>query len=153
MAHDNGRLEAYDRATYHHFGSLIDGKSVYGCRALKAGEGNDVGLGRMGMWAIFDAPIAETGIVTEETGKVWYDELVGGLRELGKEEMQGRGEEEAVWGMEVKRTYRFNTQVYLQWYGNPLFSFSPSYHTCVTELNGKRRASQTHKNTGSKHKP
>jgi D-amino-acid oxidase len=48
MAHDNGPLESYDRTTYHRFGQLVDGKSVFGCKALKAGEENDVGLGRMG---------------------------------------------------------------------------------------------------------
>jgi D-amino-acid oxidase len=115
MAHDNGPLESYDRTTFHRFSQLIDGKSVFGCTALKAGEGNDVGLGRMGMWAIFDAPIEETGILTEETGKVWYDSLVGGLRELSKQEMQGRGKD-AVFGVEFPTTYRINTQVYLQWY-------------------------------------
>ncbi|KNG48846.1 d-amino acid [Stemphylium lycopersici] len=94
MANDNGPLEQYDAVTFHRFGQLIDGKSVFGCQTLRAGEtknssdgsnaGNEIGLGRMGMWGVFDAPIGETGILTEATGKVWYDELVGGLRELGE---------------------------------------------------------------------
>ena len=70
------------------------------------------------MWALFDAPIGETGILTEETGKVWYDSLVGGLRRLGQEEMKGRGED-AVFGLEFPRTFRINTQVYLQWFVSP----------------------------------
>ncbi|KAJ4366121.1 hypothetical protein N0V83_007756 [Neocucurbitaria cava] len=111
MAHDNGPLEKYDEVTFRRFGELIDGKAVHGVQALKKGEGNELGLGRQGMWAAFDAPIEETGVLTEETGKVWYDELVGGLRELGKSELP-KG---AVFGLEFPSTYRINTQVYLQW--------------------------------------
>lgn len=64
------------------------------------------------MWGVFDAPIEETGILTEETGKVWYDQLVGGLRNLGESELP-KG---AVFGMEYPSVFRINTQVYLQWY-------------------------------------
>lgn len=115
MAHDNGPLEHYDAVTFRRFGDLVDGKSVFGCQALKPGEGNDVGLGRMGMWAVFDAPIEETGILTEETGKVWYDALVGGLRTLKEEERP----EGSVFGVEFQSTFRIHTQVYLQWYVSP----------------------------------
>lgn len=112
MAHDNGPLEKYDAVTFHRFGELMDGKPVHGCQIMKTGEGNEAGLGRQGMWAVFDAPIEETGILTEDTGKVWYDELVGGLRALTQDEKP----EEAVFGLEVPSTFRINTQVYLQWY-------------------------------------
>jgi hypothetical protein len=122
MAHDNGPLEKYDEVTFHRFGELIDGRSVFGCQTLKPGEtegvdgvnggGNEAGLGRMGMWGVFDAPIEETGILTEETGKVWYDELVGGLKNLGETELP-KG---ATFGFEFPSTFRINTQVYLQWY-------------------------------------
>jgi hypothetical protein len=66
----------------------------------------------MGMWGVFDAPIEETGILTEETGKVWYDQLVGGLRKLG----QGELPKGATFGFEYPSVFRINTQVYLQWY-------------------------------------
>ncbi|KAI4909921.1 hypothetical protein J4E85_011418 [Alternaria conjuncta] len=121
MAHDNGPLEKYDEVTFHRFGELIDGKSVFGCQALKAGEtegvdgvnggGNEAGLGRMGMWAAFDEPIEEAGVLTEATGKVWYDQLVGGLRQLSGSELP-KG---ANFGFEFPSTFRINTQVYLQW--------------------------------------
>lgn len=111
MAHDNGLLEKYDEVTFHRFGELIDGKSVHGCKALKPGEGNELGLGRQSMWGVFDAPIEETGILTEETGKVWYDSLVGGLRKLNDTELP----KDAVFGFEFPSTFRINTQVYLQW--------------------------------------
>ena len=120
MAKDNGPLEKYDEVTFHRFGELIDGKSVFGCKTLKAGEtknqeggnaGNEIGLGRMGMWGVFDAPIEEAGILTEETGKVWYDKLVGGLKKLGEKELP----KDAVFGLEIPQTFRINTQIYLQW--------------------------------------
>jgi len=63
------------------------------------------------MWAIFDAPIEETGILSDGTDKVWYDELVGGLKDLRKDEMP----KDAVFGFEFPSTFRINTAVYLQW--------------------------------------
>ncbi|KAH4602269.1 hypothetical protein HBH82_165400 [Parastagonospora nodorum] len=111
MANDNGPLEKYDEVTFKKFGKLIDGESVYGCKAVRPGEGNDVGLGRMGMWGIFDTPISEAGILSAGTGKVWYDQLVGGLRQLSKEELP----HDAVFGIEFPTSFRINTAVYLQW--------------------------------------
>tara|TARA_R110002003_G_scaffold54_32_gene4922 strand:+ start:2283 stop:2639 length:357 start_codon:yes stop_codon:yes gene_type:complete len=48
MAHDNGPLEKYDEVTFKRFGQLIDGEIVWGCRVVQKGEGNEIGLGRMG---------------------------------------------------------------------------------------------------------
>lgn len=115
MATDNGPLENYDAVTYKRFGQLMDGESVHGCKVENVGEGNEAGLGRQGMWAVFDSPIEEAGILSEGTGKVWYDELVGGLRKLTRGEMP----EEAEFGFEVPRTFRINTQIYLQWFVTP----------------------------------
>jgi D-amino-acid oxidase len=112
MANDNGVLERYDEVTFKRFEELMDGKPVHGCRALRGGEGNEIGLGRQEMWAVLDAPIEETNLVTPATGKIWYDELVGGLRNLSEEELP-KG---AVFGLEFPTTFRINTQVYLQWY-------------------------------------
>jgi D-amino-acid oxidase len=50
MAHDNGPLEKYDEVTFKTFGALVDGMNVYGCKAMRPGEGNEVGLGRMGKY-------------------------------------------------------------------------------------------------------
>ncbi|KAH8723211.1 hypothetical protein GQ44DRAFT_828411 [Phaeosphaeriaceae sp. PMI808] len=111
MANDNGPLEKYDEATFKRFGQLVDAESVWGCKAVKKGEGNEIGVGRMGMWAVFDAPIEETGILSTGTGKVWYDQLVGGLRDLSKEELP----KDAVFGVEFPSTFRINTAVYLYW--------------------------------------
>jgi D-amino-acid oxidase len=114
MAHDNGPLEKLDEVTFKRFGQLIDGKDVWGCKAIQSGEGNELGLGRMGMWAIFDAPIEETGILSDGTGKIWYDQLVGGLRNLEGDELP----HDAVFGIEFPTTFRINTAIYLQWYPN-----------------------------------
>jgi D-amino-acid oxidase len=48
MAYDNGPLEKLDEVTFKRFGQLIDGENVWGCKAVKKGEGNEVGLGRFG---------------------------------------------------------------------------------------------------------
>lgn len=111
MANDNGPLENYDRVTFQRFGQIMDGKSVHGVKVVRSGEGNEAGLGRQQMWAVLDSPIEQTNMLTPETGKVWYDELVGGLRKLDQTELpQG-----AVFGLEFPSTFRINTQVYLQW--------------------------------------
>lgn len=112
MANDNGLLEKYDKITFNRFGQLMDGKPVHGCKVVKTGEGNEAGLGRQQMWAILDAPLEETNLLTPETGKIWYDELLGGARRLKEEELP----KDAVLGLEFPSTFRINTQIYLQWY-------------------------------------
>lgn len=124
MANDNGPLENYDRITFQRFGELMDGRSVHGCRVVKSGEGNEAGLGRQQMWAVLDAPIEQTNLLTPQTGRIWYDELVGGLRYLDEKELP----EGAVFGLEFPSTFRINTQVYLQWYVTITLAFSSSFH-------------------------
>ncbi|KAL5119719.1 hypothetical protein ACEQ8H_002325 [Pleosporales sp. CAS-2024a] len=114
MANDNGPLEKYDEITFQKFGRLIDGETVYGCKAVRPGEGNEIGLGRMGMWAMFDSPMEQAGILSDGTHKIWYDQLVGGLRPLSQAELHP----DSVFGMEFPTTYRINTAVYLQWLQN-----------------------------------
>jgi len=116
MANDNGPLEKYDEVTFCAFGALMDGQNVHGCQVVQKGEGNEAGLGRQQMWGVFDAPIEATNLRTPATGKIWYDELVGGLRNLTQEELP----EGAVFGLEFPHTFRINTQVYLQWYVSSL---------------------------------
>jgi D-amino-acid oxidase len=129
MANDNGPLENYDRITFQRFGELMDGRSVHGCRVVRSGEGNEAGLGRQQMWAVLDAPIEQTNLLTPQTGRIWYDELVGGLRYLDEEELP----EGAVFGLEFPSTFRINTQVYLQWYVTLLLPF-PSPPLIIVSL-------------------
>ncbi|KAF2868692.1 FAD dependent oxidoreductase [Massariosphaeria phaeospora] len=98
FAHDNGPLEKYDEVTFRKFAEIAE-------------RWPEVGIGRMGMWGVFDARIEETDLLTEATGKIWYDELVGGLRNLDETELP-KG---AVFGLEFPSTFRINTQIYLQW--------------------------------------
>lgn len=63
------------------------------------------------MWSIFDSPIEETGLLSDGTGKIWYEQLVGGLRHMSKEELP----KDAVFGIDWPTTFRVNTAVYLQW--------------------------------------
>lgn len=104
MASDNGPLEHYDRVTFERFAKMVD-------EGLGGEDGGEIGLGRMGLRAIFDGEIEEVGILSAGTGKLWYEELAGGMRYLEKEEMP-KG---AVFGLEFKSLFRLNTQVYLNW--------------------------------------
>jgi D-amino-acid oxidase len=108
MAIDNGPLEGYDRVTFDRFAKMVDD-----------GLGSVIGLGRMGLRAIFDAEIEQVGVLSEGTGKLWYEELVGGMRFLEKGELP----EGAVFGLDFKSTFRLNTQVYLNWYVYPSIVF------------------------------
>lgn len=101
MAHDNGPLEHYDRVTFQRFAKMVD----------EQGIGEEIGIGRMGMWGIFDEPIEKAGVLSDGIGKLWFGELVGGLRELNGEELPGG----AAFGLDFGSTFRINTQVYLNW--------------------------------------
>ncbi len=134
MAHDNGPLEKLDEVTFHRFGQIVDGESVHGVRVVRSGEGNEAGLGRMGMWAFFDSGVEEAGVRSEATGRIWYDGLVGGLREMGR----GECPEGSVFGLEFPSTFRINTQVYLQWcvglfYFSIYLSLHPSIYPIISE--------------------
>jgi len=56
-------------------------------------------------------PLEDAGVVTPETGKIWYEDLVGGIEPLSEEELP----EGALTGLNFKSTFTINTQVYLQW--------------------------------------
>jgi glycine/D-amino acid oxidase-like deaminating enzyme len=103
MAHDNGPLESYDRVGFLKFAELAD-------------KVPEAGIGRMDIRALVDGEVEECGVLTEETGKVWYEELVGGFRDVRGEELLG-----AVWGVEYG-SFRINTQVYLGWWVSSYFS-------------------------------
>lgn len=98
FAHDNGPLEKYDRATFNAWLQI-------------AKEHADAGVGLMPMRGIYDSAIEDADILTEETGKLWYEDLMQGVRTLGKEELPAG----AVFGLDFGNTFRVNTQVYLQW--------------------------------------
>ncbi|KAF1955199.1 nucleotide-binding domain-containing protein [Byssothecium circinans] len=100
FSNDNGPLEHYDRVTFNKFAQFVD-----------EGIGKEIGIGKMGMVGYFDAEIEESGLLSQGTGKIWFEDLVGGLEILGK----GECPEGAAFGVVYPRTFRIHTQVYLNW--------------------------------------
>ncbi|KUJ12415.1 putative D-amino acid oxidase [Mollisia scopiformis] len=101
VATDNGRQENWDRVTYKKFEELADGK------------GNESGVKRMPIWAFYDSEKEDAGILSQGTGKVWYEGMAG-LRWLKEKEEMREG---AKLGYEAK-SFVVNVQVYLPWLQN-----------------------------------
>lgn len=96
-ANDNGPQEDWESITYRKF------------RQLSANR-PDAGILPMNIKFYYEQPIEEVGILTPETGKLWFDELVGGLRKVGKEELPNG----CVFGFEMP-TFVIDVQRYLPW--------------------------------------
>ncbi|OBT51886.1 hypothetical protein VE04_07910 [Pseudogymnoascus sp. 24MN13] len=94
VATDGGRAEARDAVTYVKFGELADGRPEAGVR-------------RMPIRAMFDKEREEAGVLSPD-GKIWYEELVGGLREV-KELPEG-----VKFGYELD-TFVVDVTTYLPW--------------------------------------
>ncbi|PYH94572.1 FAD dependent oxidoreductase [Aspergillus ellipticus CBS 707.79] len=71
---DGGKHEAWGAETYRRFGELADNVP-------------ETGITRMSLRAIFDRPAEEAGILSRGTGKIWYEELTGGIEYLPKAEV------------------------------------------------------------------
>ncbi|KAH0379014.1 putative D-amino acid oxidase, partial [Aureobasidium melanogenum] len=97
VATDNGRQESWDRITYLKFQQL-------------AKRFAEVGVYDMPITAIYDSVIEDAGVLSQDTGKVWYKELVGGIRMLEGNELP----EGAKFGCDLK-SFVVDTQVYLPW--------------------------------------
>ncbi|KAI0006270.1 putative D-amino acid oxidase [Xylariaceae sp. FL0662B] len=97
-ATDNGVQEEWDAVTYRRFAALAD-----------ADPG--AGITRMPIRAFFDRPIEEADVLSQGTGRIWYDRLVeGGVREIPAEELP----DGACFGITFE-TFMVNTQPYLAW--------------------------------------
>lgn len=97
-ATDNGILEACDRVTFERFDRL-------------AREVRECGIKRSPLRMVFDQNIKDAEILSKDTGKVWYEELVGGLDPIPDAELPSG----AVFGLDMRSTFVINTQVYLRW--------------------------------------
>lgn len=97
VATDNGRQEEWDRVTYERFRQLAQ-------RPLQTGVRN------MDIRAFYDNPIEDAGVLSEGTGKIWYEKLVGGLDMISKDRLPVGAE----FGYQL-RTFVLDTQVYLPW--------------------------------------
>ncbi|KAH7025666.1 FAD dependent oxidoreductase [Microdochium trichocladiopsis] len=97
-ATDNGLLESYDRITYNKFAQL-------------AAKNPECGVASSPLRMIYDSPIEQADVLSPGTGKVWYDQLVGGLSIVPINEMpQG-----AIFALDAPQTFVINTQIYLRW--------------------------------------
>jgi hypothetical protein len=96
-ATDNGPQEEWDAVTFRKFAQLADEKP-------------HAGVARMKIKVLFDREIEQAGVLSIGTGKIWYGELVGGLRHVRDPDLQG-----AKFGFEFD-TFMVDSQIYLPWY-------------------------------------
>ncbi|KAG7115447.1 D-amino-acid oxidase like protein [Verticillium longisporum] len=97
-ATDNGLLESFDRVTYERFAAI-------------ARQSPEAGIQWSPLRMIFDHKMEDAAILSEGTGKLWYDELVGGVKAVAQGALPAR----EAFGLDVPRTFVINTQIYLQW--------------------------------------
>ena len=98
VATDNGVQESWDEITYHKFEDLADSVP-------------EAGVQRMELRALFDSKIEDAGVLSQSTGKVWYEKLVGGLRPVSEEVLKKHG---VVFGWDWN-SFVINVQTYLPW--------------------------------------
>ena len=97
MATDNGVQEEWDAVSFKKFEKM-------------SRESPECGVRRMDIRAIFDSPMEDAGVLSQGTGKIWYEKLVGGLYEVPKHELpQGSN-----FGYDLS-TFMINVQSYLPW--------------------------------------
>lgn len=94
---DNGLQEQWDAVTYLRLKELSKQTSQNGVHAME-------------IRAVFDSPPAEAGVLSTGTGRIWYEDLVGGLRYLEKGDLP----DGAVFGFDLD-TFVIDTQTYLPW--------------------------------------
>ena len=94
---DNPRHQDWDAITYRKFGQL-------------AAERPESGLQSMQIRWHYEKPIEQVGILTKATGKLWFEELVGGLQKIEERELP----EGCVFGFEMA-SFVINVQKYLPW--------------------------------------
>ncbi|GJC89998.1 D-amino-acid oxidase [Colletotrichum liriopes] len=86
-ANDNGLLESFDRVTFNRFREIA--KNI-----------PEAGIKSSPLRMIFDQKIEDAEILSKGTGKLWYEDLVGGTVPLSIDELPER----AVFGLDVPST-------------------------------------------------
>lgn len=104
---DNGVQEEWDAETYRRFGVLADTVP-------------EASITRMDPNVLFDRPMEQAEVLSQATGKIWYDALTGGICDISKDKLP----EDACFGMVIS-TFMVNTQGYLGWY------VFPPYRRCT----------------------
>jgi D-amino-acid oxidase len=59
--------------------------------------------------ALYDSSAEDAGVLSDGTGKIWYEKLVGGFREVKGEELKG-----SVFGYDMV-TFLIDVPIYLGW--------------------------------------
>ena len=87
--------------TYHKFGELAD-------------EVRESGVKRLPIWAFYDSPMREAGVLSQGKERIWYEEMTE-LKVLrkGGEEVKTHAEG-AEFGYECQ-SFVVDVQVYLPW--------------------------------------
>jgi len=97
VATDNGRQEKWDAVTYRAFAELAKTRP-------------EAGVLKMDIRTIYDNPIEDAGVLSEGTGKIWYDKIVGGLRPIPEDELPSG----AQFGYDLS-SFVINVPIYLAW--------------------------------------
>lgn len=84
---------------------------------------SEIGIYRVPIVACFDNEPSDSGILSQDTGKIWYDSLVGGLRHL----LPASVPEGAKWGFECD-SFVIDTGRYLGWLQNQCLSQGMEVH-------------------------
>ncbi|KAL1875713.1 hypothetical protein VTK73DRAFT_9902 [Phialemonium thermophilum] len=96
-ARDNGAQEDWEAITYRKLGELSSTRP-------------ECGIMPMGIRWYYDAPIDEVGIKTPATGRLWFEELVGGLTKIEEKDLPSG----TVFGFEMA-SFVIDVQKYLPW--------------------------------------
>ncbi|RDW62033.1 putative D-amino acid oxidase [Coleophoma cylindrospora] len=99
VALDSGRQEKWDEVTYLRFKQMSE-------------EVREAGVRKLELRAFYDSVKEDAGVLSAATGKIWYEELVGGLRPLSPEvlaEKQG-----SVFGFDMD-SFVIDVPIYLSW--------------------------------------
>jgi D-amino-acid oxidase len=94
---DNGPQEEWDRVTYLKFQELAKNSPASGIESME-------------LRSIYDDEIENVNILSKTTGKIWYENLAGGIRYLAQDQLP----EGAKFGFDVN-TFIVNVQKYLPW--------------------------------------
>jgi D-amino-acid oxidase len=95
---DNGKQEHWDAITYRKF------------QQLSSMRREETGVRPMNIRCHYENPIDEVGITTPATGKIWFEELVGGFTKIEEKDLP----EGSVFGFEYA-SFVIDVQRYLPW--------------------------------------
>ena len=95
---DNGRQQDWDTITYKKFRQISK-------------TNPESGIEPMQIRFHYEKPIEEVGILTPATGKLWFENLVGGLEKIEERDLP----EGTVFGFEMA-SFVINVQMYLPWF-------------------------------------